>query len=197
MISFIVKNSSATKVINRILNENANNFEVIFVDTWAEGIAQSEQDYVCLTNKIFMISSKYSKKLLKPFTVHYRKLAMVSPAIGLESWNQKIFGYKLEDGLVTPLVQPSSLQPYLVQIGPITGAVIRRSALKDFQFTEDEILDSINLSLHLWSTGQRVILNPEAVYYSFTWENQEIPDEIELPDNMEEVEQLFSHELIA
>lgn len=197
MVSFIVKNSSVQKVMKRIIDENAaSKYEIVFTDSWDNGIKESSGDYVCLTDKIFMISPKYTKTLLRSFTSHYRKLAMVSPAIGLESWEHKLYGYYLDSSEIIPLFQPSSLLPYFVQVGPIVGALIRKSSLKDIHFTEDEIIDSVNLSLHFWSTGQRCILNPNAVYYSFVWDNQAIPEYIDLPNNIEDIEELFAQELV-
>lgn len=195
MVSFIILNSTVTKVIKRIVTENAGGeFEIIFTDSWEKGIKASSQDFVCLTDKIFMISGKYLKKLLKPFKTNYHKLAIVAPAIGLESWEHKLYGYYVDDDELIPLVQPHSIEPHLIQIAPIIGAVIRRSALKGFKFTNSEINDSVRLSLHLWTVGSRCILNPEATYYSFVWENQDIPeDTISLP---QEVEKLFKQELV-
>lgn len=92
----------------------------------------------------------------------FRKLSMVSPTISTSP--SVLYGWRLANGVVSPQYAPSSTEAYAIQIGLITGSVIRRSALEkiDYEFSGSVIKDSILLSLALWESGNRIFIDPNS-----------------------------------
>jgi hypothetical protein len=143
--------------------------EIIVADTWADGYAESSGEFVSFLEKDCVLSKGYFKELLKVFgdKPSYRKLAMVTPVLGANSWDTKVYGYVLSPTSVIPSRIKSSAETYLIQIGFIPGALIRRSALGFIAPEgEDPMLESVNLSILFWNHGQRIALNPDVTYVS-------------------------------
>jgi hypothetical protein len=144
------------------------NHELIIAHDWRTGYQQANGEYVAFIEKDCVLSEGYFKALLALFdNKSYRKLAMVSPALGVNHWQTKVYGYRLSPTSVLPSQIKSSTDPYLIQIGYIPGSIIRRSALGNVAPSDvDVMLESANLSIYFWIHGKRIIIHPDVTYVS-------------------------------
>lgn len=190
--------------------------ELIVANSWLDGLNKSRTDFVCLIEPDCLVSSGYFSSNLSLFLKNkqFRKLAMVSSAIGLNNWGNKIYGYHMErvtygkddDNIQTTCTEiqafrerrSSSLFP--VQVGFLPGAIVRRSAMQAIlqEFKKLDMQDlvklSTDISFYLWSTGRRVYVNPNTTYVS-------TDRRLENPDSFKwklatEAEHIFEQEFI-
>ena len=141
--------------------------EIILSDGWADGLKNCHGEYVCFLEKDCLLTPRYFAKLLDNFEdkPSFRKLALVAPTTGVNSYSNRVYGLKIRSTDIHPSVMPSSSSTYLVQAAYYPGAIIRKSVIGNFAPSDKNItLDSVNLSLFLWSTGQRVLLDPKVLY---------------------------------
>lgn len=142
--------------------------EIIVAHDFNEGLARASKPFVSFLEKDCVLSPGYFGQNLKLFGTHFRKLAMVVPALGLNSWDDKLYGYSVYDGIVRPLKRPASQEPHLIQVGYFPGAIFRTSVLQEISpvFNGHDLYKSVDLSLQIWSLGSRCILNPHTTYVS-------------------------------
>lgn len=123
----------------------------------------------------------------------FRKLSMVSPV--LTTPMSQVYGWTfVATDMIHPKYTPSSIEPYAIQMGPVTGSVIRRSALDriNYEFTGNVFNDSIGLSLALWESGQVVYIAP------MTWERGDNSlDMSHAATVTPELQKLFKREMIG
>lgn len=177
--------------------------EVIIAKNWGYGLETARGDYVCLLEKDCFLAPEYFAPLLDTFENNplFRKLAMVAPAVGVNSMTNRIYGYKIAMSDAYPSFASSSISPYLIQTAYIPGALIRKSAVRDLQITEkDLVLNSLNFCISLWGDGQRILLNPVSLYVSSD-SRLDIPFSFYTPheglENAREVLDLFRREQIG
>ena len=94
----------------------------------------------------------------------FRKLSMVAPAISTAT--STFYGWTLTTpAIASPKYTLSSTEPYAIQIGSITGSVIRRAALDriDYKFTGNRLADSTAFSIALWESGQMCYMAPSVI----------------------------------
>lgn len=133
---------------------------------WQDGLKEAEGKFICFFEENASVSPGFFFRnlfvyLSKP---HFRKLAMVSP--GLELLDQDItsYGYRYNNNLIP--VEDVGKRIRNVQIGPVTGAIIRRSSLEglDLDWGAAPLELSVDLSIKLWQNGLRVQVNPFTIY---------------------------------
>lgn len=139
--------------------------EILICD-WEVGMCAAQAEFICLLEADCVFSKGYFKKLLAGFSnkPSYRKLAMVTPALGLNAWEARVYGYLITTTSVMPSRIKSSRDTYLIQMGFLPGAIIRRSSLPIVPITADILTASMDMSIFFWNHGQRVALNPEVTY---------------------------------
>lgn len=123
----------------------------------------------------------------------FRKLSMVAPAISTA--NSIIYGWALvSPAIASPKYTPSSTEPYAIQMGPITGSLIRKAALDriDYTFTGNRLADSTALSIALWESGQMCYLSPSVVQHGANSLDTSIPVVVSQP-----TQKLFKREMIG
>lgn len=142
--------------------------EVIIAKDWATGYAMSEGEFVCFLEPDCVFSPGYFRELIGLFDINpsFRKLAMITPVLAVNDWKKQVYGYRLATNGILPISKQSSSEVYLIQLGYIPGAIIRRSALSSLAptYLADILTQSIKLSIYFWNNGQRVALNPRVVY---------------------------------
>lgn len=189
--------------------------ELIVADSWVQGIQKSTCDFVCLVEPDCLVSSGYFSSNLGLFKKNsqFRKLAMVSSAVGLNNWGNKIYGYHMEEVTygkegdiqttsweIQPFREKRSSNLFPVQIGFLPGAIIRKSAmtaiLKKFEKLDatDLVKLSTDISMYLWGTGRRVHVNPNSTYVS-TDRNIQAPKIFKWKANSQ-AKALFAQEII-
>ena len=146
--------------------------ELLFVNNWWEGVKQAHNNYICLLEPDCLVSKDYFVNLANSLqeNLYFRKLNMMASAVGVNSWADKIYGYKLgRGGRITPSKFPTSGTPYPVEIGYVPGAIIRTSTLRrvieDYNYDTANLIElSAELSFYFWSKGKRVHVNPSTTY---------------------------------
>ena len=175
------------------------NHEVIVSPTWRDGLKRAKGEFVTMLEKDCVLGPNYFVTLMRVFRSNssFRKLAVVAPAVGVESWTKKIYGYKLKSNYAVPLMAPASSDPHFVQIAYLPGAIIRRSALHQMSPGEkDLMLDSFNFSIYFWNSGNMVLLHPGVTYVS-TDEELDMNYQINEPGNWDELTKMFRREMIG
>lgn len=161
--------------------------ELLVEDSWWQGLQKVKTPFVCLVEPDCVVSSGYFASNVGLFqkNPYYRKLAMVSSAIGVRNFGNRIFNYEMqqtewegfEDDIQTKEQigankEKHSSSLYPAQIGFVPGAVIRTSALlehaKDFAKlpTHNLVEFSARVSFKFWESGRRVEVNPNSTYVS-------------------------------
>lgn len=123
----------------------------------------------------------------------FRKLSMVSPTLSTSF--ALIYGWKLAANVVSPQYVASSKAPYAIQIGPIIGSLIRRSALEriDYEFKPGLMLDSVSLSMALWESGNRIYIAPDIIIPI----DNSLDNSFKYINNHDSLQKLFKREMIG
>lgn len=144
-------------------------YEIIHAKSWEEGLARAHGEYISFIDSDADFSQDYFRENMALFTnkKFFRKLAMVASAVDVKT-NHKVYGYLLSLSGSFPTVSPSRIkssnEPYVIQIGYVPGAIIRRSVLKHGIRLKDPLTDSIRFSLDMWLDGSMLYLNPNTSY---------------------------------
>lgn len=214
MLTVIIKRNAEPTVI-QMTQENVikelrmiNGSEMLLEDTWLQGLKKVRTPYVCMVEADCELSASFLQSnvgLLKRTTQSakgggYNKLAMIASSIGVDTFSNRIFGYRLGrievegEGLINgkawsmtsdriiPDREQRSKTLYHTQIGFLPGAVIRYASISGISGIIDKVdWDNKNLvktsaevSFHFWQTNRRIKLNPNTVYVS-THEGLEAP----------------------
>lgn len=188
MITVAIKDNGEPNVI-KLTYENLHKelkdipgADLIVVDNWSDAIPRAKKNlYVCFVEADCLVNSGYFTSQLGLFkkNPYFRKLAMLSSAIGVNEWGNKFYGYSLgntySDGII-PNKDKKSSGVYPVQIGFVPGALIRVGMLTKVlagldvknSIEGDLVYLSTVLSLAFWGQGDgnRVHLNPNTTYVS-------------------------------
>jgi len=199
MISVIIPESKEAELtVENVQKELDGLHYELIIDDWNHGLSQSQGEFLIFLEDDCVWKDGSLRENIEFFNNNptYRKLAMVSPSVGLNSWDNKIFGFTLGNDVIFPLKHPFSQEPHFVQSTYIPGAVIRRFAIEDHiaPFSLDIVMDSMSISTSFWKKGSRCILNPNTTYVSTREDLGEVIH-VELPD-MLEVRKLWKRELI-
>ena len=182
MLSVILPSSPETELTYQWCAEQLKGMEheIIIAPDWQSGYMIAAGEFISFLEKDCVLSDDYFKSLLKGFNdkANYRKLAMICPAIGANSYTKKVYGYITTPTSIMPSFVKSSSNEYLIQVGYIPGAIIRRSALDNLIMQMDDVVDaSANISIYLWNTGKRIVVNPNVLYISKE-------KQVEIPSNI-------------
>jgi hypothetical protein len=208
MLSVIVKRSEEPTVIQmtqadlvKQLNE-INGAEILLEDSWTEGLKKVRTPYVCLVEADCVLSAHYFSSnfnLLKKNHSQaiggkgsgrgmggggYSKLSILSSAIGIKKFDNRIFNYRLakvndinvnnvtgKSWHIQPEREKLDIYLYAVQIGFVPGAVMRMTAISDMidkvNWDQPNLVKlSTEVCFHLWNTNRRITLNPSTTYVS-------------------------------
>lgn len=163
--------------------------EILMAPNWATGHQKARGEYICFLERDCVLTPQYFSRLMNIFEdkPSFRKLAMVAPAIGIDSYDYEQFGYRFLSKEAYPSFFPSSTAPYLVQAAYVPGAIIRVSALDKMVIRERySVTDSLRLSLYLWANGQRVVLDPNTFYITT---DEELGESVEYNHKAEAAEE--------
>jgi len=200
MLTCIIKSNSEPTVVEltyeNMFKETKDipDVEVIIKENWLDGLASIKTRYVCLLEADCLVNSAYFVTMLGLLkkNPHFRKIAMLSSATGVNDWANKFYGYSADtvlseptkDGIATknkyikPNKDAKAKVVYPVQIGFVPGSIIRTNMLVEAlaklnlgPSIEDDLKRlSTELSLTFWDTGvgngggNRVHLNPLVTY---------------------------------
>lgn len=202
MISVIIPHSLESELTKEwaIAELTGLDHEIIMDDSWAEGAKKAKGEYVCFLEKDCVLGGDYFSSLLANFTDNpsFRKLAVVAPNLGVNSYKQLVYGYRLTPTSVLPSELSSSRSAHLIQIAYIPGALIRRSALGSLSVGQtDPMMDSVNLSIYFWNNGTRILLDPDVLYIS-TDEALKLPHQFDpIATNLADLTEMWARELVG
>jgi hypothetical protein len=162
--------------------------ELVVNSNWLDAISNVKNKYVCFVEADCLVSSGYFSSQISLFqkNKYFRKLAMLSSAVGVNNWGNRFYGYttdtrwsntpkvKLKETIIIPSRDKKSSSIYPIQFGYVPGSVVRvgmlrqvlqKHNLKDVWSDDLEKL-SIKLSTAFWMTGDgnRVHINPNTTY---------------------------------
>lgn len=167
--------------------------EMITVDKWSEGLKKVRTLYACLIEGDALLSEDYLKKLMDFITDDgsnptlktggYKRLAMISPSIGLNSYKNRLSGYKVYLQEVYPVKQAA-------QIGFVPGAILRMASIKkaidELPWDDNNLVKmSSEVNAYLLDTNHFVRLFPQVTYVTTNY--VESPCKIELSDKVKEI----------
>lgn len=164
--------------------------ELIIAKDWFKPLFSVKNPYFCLVEPDCLVSSGYFSSMMGLIKKdsYLRKMAVFGSATGVNSFGNRFFGYELKSEWAPPAkddnkkvsvkvryIEPvrtaKSTVPYPVQMVYIPGAILRSSMVIPLfekqaeMFPFDDLLRfSSNLSLHFWSNGGRVHINPNMTY---------------------------------
>lgn len=185
MLTLVIKDSGEPNVI-KLTYENIYKeikdiagAELLVADHWGDAMGSSKNRYICYLEADCLVSSGYFTSQMGLFKKNpkFRKLSMMSSATGVNNWANKFYGYSVgssfSDGVI-PVTDKKSSRPYMVQIGFIPGAIIRKNmlikALGKIDYSnslEDSLVRfSTSLSFEFWrmGDGNPVFVNPNSTY---------------------------------
>jgi hypothetical protein len=168
--------------------------ELIVSTDWFDALGKIKTPYVCFVEADCLVNSGYFQSQLGLFkkNKYLRKLAMLTSATGVNTWENRFFGYGIEEQWSDPVmldggeelrqlnyrVQPiktkKSSAVYPIQMGYVPGSLIHVRMLKDAlaklniqTMPRDNLIElSTMLSIAFWSQGDgnRVHINPNSTY---------------------------------
>lgn len=205
MLTIIVRRNAESRVIQltqyNIVKEiwTIPGAELLTEDSWTEGLKKVRTPFVCLVEADCVLSPNYLTSMIstlkttgviKENGLHaekrggYRKLAMIFPVVGVNSFRNKFYGYKFEGDEIYP-----SREKMSYQVGFVPGAILRYTSIKDTELDWDEpdlVKLSAEVSSYLWNSNRRLRLNPEATYVS-TDKSIENPHLFDLPSKVKDI----------
>lgn len=173
--------------------------EIIMPTRWSMGLRRAKGEFICFLESDCVLGPGYFTSLLAQFEdkPSFRKLAMVCPVLGINSYDNRVYGYRMAPKDVYPAFIPSSSSPYFIQIGYVPGAILRRSSiLESPPHVRDPLLDSTIISLGLWTSGQRIMMVPGTLYIS-TQEDLDVPFWYDRDERALGISQIFKRETIG
>lgn len=192
MLSVVILNNDEPNVI-QLTWENLHReltgivgSELLLERNWLNAIPKIKNQYVCFVEADCLVSSGYFSSQLGLFqkNPHFRRLAMMGSATGINNWATRIYGYELtgvwsgpdssgvqtKNPHINAISEKRSDIPYPIEIGYVAGAVIRMSILRSvmektkLHHTNDPVMLSSQLSLAFWRQSARVNINPNSTY---------------------------------
>lgn len=140
--------------------------EVLVLD-WSKGLAAAQGEFICFLEEDSAVKRGSIAQNLQVFLENplFRKLAMVSSPVDYPEEKRICYGYT--EGAQRRF-EVTTTSVHTVRVGSVPGAVIRRSSLIKVQPKLKGNINSLtmNVCLDLWEAGQRILLNPEALYYA-------------------------------
>lgn len=189
MVSVIVRDNGERRVIDytfeHLYSELKDIFgsELLIRSSW--DVSDIKNRFVCFVEPDCLVSEGYFQKQLEIFTKLSPRVIMLSSTTAVKYWNNRIYGYYLDDTKVIPNRHPKGNQPYPIQVAYVPGTLIRTSSLKKLlkslklpeSAPEDLIYYSSMISLKGWSNGvsfdekhpdgqlgSQINLNPNVTY---------------------------------
>jgi len=153
--------------------------ELLVEKDWFNALDKIHNKYVCFVEPDCLVSGGYFASQMGLFNKsgYTRKLAMMSSAIGINNWANRIYGFKLDSDLadgIIPVKEKTSNSVHPVQMGFVPGSIIRvsmlRKALEELKITSYKdtnlVALSAEISLAFWKQGDgnRVHINPNSTY---------------------------------
>lgn len=153
--------------------------ELIVAKDWFDAMDVAHNKLVCFVESDCLVSSGYFASQIGLFnkSSHMRKLAMMSSAVGVNNWANRVYGYKLGDNYVDgiiPVKEKVSTGIHPVQMGFLPGSIVRpnmlKKALETLNISNHKGMDLVHLScaisLEFWKQGDgnRVHINPNTTY---------------------------------
>lgn len=153
--------------------------DLIVSEDWFNTMPRIKNKYVCFVEADCLVSSGYFSSQLGLFkkNPYFRKLAMLSSAVGVNEWGNKFYGYMMGqkyDDEVQPIRIKKSNTVYPIQIGYFPGSIVRVNMLArametlkpNSSWQDDLVFLSTKFSLAFWSQGDgnRVHINPNTTY---------------------------------
>lgn len=161
--------------------------ELIIAPNWLAALPQVKNSYVCFVEADCLVSPGFFRKQLDGLLKSsLRRIAMMSPVVAVERWDNRFYGYQVGGAFtecVLPVTKKKSTVLYPIQIGFIPGSVIRVKMLRDAittmdvnkSYENDLVFMSAILSLAFWQqgndgdtkntrNGNQVYLNPGVTY---------------------------------
>lgn len=196
MLTIILKRSDVPKVIQltqeNIMKELSQviGSEMLLEDSWNQGIQKVRTPYFCLLEPDCIVSSGYfssnyglmRKASYLPKGGGAVKLAMIASCLGVETFADRIYNFKIERGSwygndavrvrqyeVLPNRDKNHSSLYEAQIGFVPGAIIRKSSIQKADVNWDDrnmVRLSYELSAWFWTTNRRIQINPNTTYVS-------------------------------
>lgn len=193
--------------------------ELLIRDNWLSALGDTKNKYICFVEADCLVNSGYFASQMGLFqkNKHFRKLAMLSSAVGVDNWANKFYGYsndrkwegvkgkvEVKERVVVPNHQKKSSNVYPVQYGYVPGSIIRKGmlvkALEDVgesKLWSNNLQElSLNLSTCFWSQGDgnRVHINPNTTYVTT---EKYVNDLCPAPNNAYKLEGMFAKEGIS
>lgn len=173
------------------------NYEIIIAKTWQRGLDKAKGEFVTFLEKDCVLGPNYFATLLDAFDERpsFRKLAMVAPTLGINSWTKKVYGYNLYPNKVVPINERPSSEPHRVQIAYLPGAILRHSTINAIAPKRDDfMLDSVNFSIYFWNNGNMILMHPGVTYISSD-EQLDLPYHIDTPLDYPALSKMFRREM--
>lgn len=156
--------------------EGVKSFQIIHASSLKAAVKYAKHEFMCYLGD-GISSTNIIKSGMEVFkdTPSYRKLSMISCSTRAHGDDRRVFGYTINESGVQPKYKRESLKPYGVQIGYIGGAIMRTSSLAKVahMLSGNMLRDSYMLSVDLWLTGNRCVINPQAVYTDMEFNPEE------------------------
>ena len=211
MLTLIIKRTDEPKVIQMTQEDivrqvsSIQGAEILLEDTWLEGLRKVRTPLVCLVEADCVFSSSYMASNYGLINKHvdkggkgggYNKLAMISSCIGVKTFDNRIYNYKLEkvkdSNLRYTAIQPHrekrDMKLYNVQVGFVPGSIIRMASLgrdiDSLPWDDPNLVKmSTAVSFHFWGSGRRIELNPNTTYVSGNMQLEDPPHfKLNIPD---------------
>lgn len=226
MVTIVIKNNGEDNVVQLTYQnlwreiKDIPDAELIVSENWFDYVGKTKNNYMCFVEADCLVNSGYFSSQVGLFKKNpmFRKLAMLSSAVGVNTWSNKFYGYKINQAwsdketvddkqiqtkntFIEPSRDKKSRAVYPVEIGYVPGAIIRSSMLQQalgdvgYPNTEDLIHLSEQLSLAFWKQGDgnRVHINPNTTYVTT---EEYVNDTAQLHTELGNLSEMFKKESI-
>lgn len=157
--------------------------ELLIKKDW--DVSHIKNRFVCFVEPDCLVSEDYFKKQLELFQTLSPRVTMLSSSTAVKHWDNRIYGYFIEDTKVIPNRKPKANRSYPVQIAYIPGTIIRTSSLRKLLkqmplpkgYENDLVYYSSLISLSSWEKGltfddkhpegqlgSQIYINPNVTY---------------------------------